>query len=176
LNDIIIGAAHTYGLVWLKQSVDDQGKRSFEQHWVETDYGQFHTMALGDLNGNGRLDMVTGKRLFAHHGRDVSCWEPLFAFWYEIAPEGFTRHPLSFNHLPWIPGRSEQNPPPNGAIAVGMKLVIEDMDKDGDNDIVISGKSGLYVFYNVGVTPSPREPTRLPVEDTYPSWIPWHKK
>jgi hypothetical protein len=173
LNDIIIGAAHTYGLAWLEQSVDAAGQRSFQQHWVETEFGQFHTMALGDLNGDGRPDLVTGKRLFAHHGRDVSCWEPLFAFWYEIRDGGLQRHLLSYNHLAWIPG-DERNPPPNGAIAVGMKLNIADMDQDGDNDIIVSGKSGLYIFYNLGTTPSPREPTRLPLEETYPSWIPWH--
>ncbi len=68
LNDIIIGSAHAYGLAWLQQKVDAAGKRTFITHWVETDFSQFHTMALGDLNGDGKPDLVTGKRLFAHHG------------------------------------------------------------------------------------------------------------
>ena len=176
LSDIIIGAAHTYGLAWLKQSVDPQGKRSFKQHWVETDFGQFHTMALGDLNGDGKPDLVTGKRLFAHHGRDVSCYEPLFAFWYDIQGGKFRRHVLSFNHLAWIPGQKNQNPPPNGAIAVGMKVIVVDLDKDGDNDVVAPGKSGLYVFYNTAKAPQPRPEHRLPPEKEYPSWVPWYGK
>jgi hypothetical protein len=174
LNDIIVGAAHTYGLAWMEQSVDDHGKRTFTQHWVETEFGQFHTLVMDDLNGDGSPDLVSGKRLFAHHGRDISCYEPLFAFWYEIKNGEFTRHILSFNHLPWYPGQKNQNPPPVGAIAVGMKANIADMDADGDNDIIVSGKSGLYVFYNSGMTPSPRTQTRLTPEDEYPSWIPWH--
>ena len=74
---------------------------------------------------------MTGKRLFAHHGRDTSCYDPLFAFWYDLQGGKFVRHVLSFNHLPWYSGEKNINPPPNGAIAVGMKLNIADMDKDG---------------------------------------------
>ncbi len=174
-NDIIVGSSHTYGLAWLEQKVDADGKRTFEQHWAETDYGQFHTMAMGDLNGDGKPDLVSGKRLFAHHGRDTSCYEPLFAFWYDIDGGKFTRHILSFNHLPWYPGQKNHNPPPNGAIAVGMKVYVIDMDKDGRNDVVAPGKSGLYVFYNQATAPLPRQKPILTPEETYPSWVPWHK-
>ena len=50
-----------------------------------------------------------------------------------------------------------------------MKVVIVDLDKDGDNDVVSPGKSGLYVFYNVGTAPQPRPEHRMPNEDTYPT-------
>ena len=175
LNDIIIGAAHTYGLAWLQQTVDGSGKRTFVQHWIETDFGQFHTMELGDLNGDGQADLVTGKRLFAHHGRDISCYEPLFAFWYDIQGGKFQRHILSFNHLPWYSGQENHNPPPVGAIGVGMKVLVMDIDGDGDNDVVSPGKPGLYVFYNQGPTPQTQTPQRLKPETTYPSWVPWDR-
>ena len=173
LSDIIVGASHEYGLAWLQQKVVD-GKRKFITHWIETDFGQFHTMELGDLNGDAKPDLVSGKRLFAHHGRDVSCYDPLFAFWYDIQGGKFERHVLSFNHLPWYPGEKNQNPPPNYAIAVGMKLNIADMDKDGHNDVIVCGKGGLYIFYYRGVAPTARPKHRLPPESTYPSWVPWH--
>ncbi len=172
LNDLIIGASHEYGLAWLEQSVDADGRRSFKQHWAEKDFGQFHTLELGDLNGNGKQDLVTGKRMFAHHGNDASAFDPLFAFWYEIKGGKFERHLLSYNHLPWY-SEKDHNPPPNFVVAVGMKLNIADMDKDGKNDIVISGKGGLYVFYNKGMPPAARQ--KLPDHDSYPTWIQWHK-
>lgn len=175
LNDIIVGASHEYGLAWLEQKRDPDGKRKFITHWIERDFGQFHTMALGDLNGDGKPDLVSGKRLFAHHGRDTSCYDPLFAFWYDVQGGKFERHILSFNHLPWYSGEKNVNPAPNGAIAVGMKMVICDLDKDGRNDVVVSGKSGLYVFYHKGYAPAAREKNRLLLEETYPSWVPWHK-
>jgi len=176
LNDLIIGAAHEYGLAWLEQSVGADGKRRFTQHWIEKDFGQFHTMALGDLNGDGKPDLVTGKRLFAHHGRDISCYDPLFAFWYDLQGGKFERHILSFNHLPWYPTEKNINPPPNCAIGVGMKMCIADLDKDGRNDVIVAGKGGLYVFYNKGFAPAPRAKPRLSPEETYPTWKAWDRQ
>jgi hypothetical protein len=176
LADVIVGASHEYGLAWLEQKLGPNGKRTFQTHWVETDFGQFHTLAMDDLNGDGKADLVTGKRLFAHHGRDTSCYEPLFAFWYDLKGGKFQRHVLSFNHLPYYPGEKNFNPPPNYAIAVGMKLNVADMDADGDNDVVVAGKGGLYVFYHQGFAPFPRPEPRLPPESTYPSWTKWHQR
>ena len=161
-SDLIIGASHEYGLAWLEQKVDAAGKRTFTQHWIEKDFGQFHTFELGDLNGDGKPDLVTGKRLFAHHGEDISAFDPLFAFWYDLQGGKFERHILSYNHLPFYPGMKNLNPPPNGAIGVGMKLIIADMDKDGRNDVVVAGKPGLYVFFNKGFAPRRATSTSCP--------------
>ncbi len=174
MNDLIIGAAHTYGLAWLQQTKKADGGREFKTRWVETEYGQFHTMALGDLDGDGKDDLLTGKRLFAHHGRDVSCYEPLFVFWYDFKEGVPHRHVMAFNHLPKLEDdMTRRNPPPNFVPAAGMKIHVADMDADGHNDAVISGKGGLYVFYWRGQTPEGKPEHRLPPEDTYPNWEPW---
>src|ERR1022692_435600 len=52
LNDIVMGSDHGYGLAWFEQKMEN-GKRSFVQHWIETEYPTFHTMALADLDGDG---------------------------------------------------------------------------------------------------------------------------
>ena len=57
-----------------------------------------------------------------------------------------------------------------------MKMVIVDLDKDGRNDVVVAGKSGLYVFYNHGSARGPTGKNRLLPEETYPSWVPWSGK
>jgi len=176
LNDIIIGNSHAYGLAWLEQEIDSAGKRTFQSHWIETEFSQFHTMELGDLNGDGEPDLVTGKRLFAHHGDDIGAFEPLYAFWYDIQKGEFERHILSFNHLPKYQDAYSNNPPPNYVVSVGMKLNIADMDKNGRNDVVIAGKGGLYVFYNIGEPPTPRNAYQLPPEKTYPSWVEWMRR
>ncbi|MFV1965402.1 MAG: FG-GAP repeat domain-containing protein [Pirellulaceae bacterium] len=174
LNDIIVGAAHHYGLAWLEQGKGPDGKRSFTQHWVETEYGQFHTMAWGDLDGDGQPDLLTGKRLFSHHVRDVSCYEPLFAFWYDMKGGTLNRHILAFNHFPKLDdNETRRNPPPNFVPAVGIKVHIVDIDADGHNDAVICGKGGLYVFYHRGEPPRDRPKHRLLPEDSYPTWERW---
>ncbi|MBM3335098.1 VCBS repeat-containing protein, partial [Candidatus Sumerlaeota bacterium] len=109
LNDIIVGNSHGYGLYWLQQKVDAQGKRSFELHTIEQDYGSFHTMTLADINGDGKVDLLTGKRLFGHDGNDESEWDPLFMFWYDIKGGRFERHVISFNNLQYYPGGENSN-------------------------------------------------------------------
>jgi len=174
LNDILIGSSHAYGLAWLQQIVDSSGKRTFKTHWIDTEYSQFHTLALGDLTGDGKPDLVTGKRLFAHHGSDIGAGEPLYAFWYDIQKGNFERHILSFNHLPHYPGEMI-NPAPNYVVSVGMKLNIADIDRDGRNDVIIAGKGGLYVFFNKGNPTTPGVHNRLPAHNTYPTWRDWPK-
>ena len=174
LNDILIGSSHAYGLAWLQQIVDGSGKRTFKTHWIETEYSQFHTLALGDLTGDNKPDLVTGKRLFAHHGSDIGAGEPLYAFWYDIQKGGFERHILSYSHLPHYPG-DMINPAPNYVVSVGMKLNIADIDKDGRNDVIIAGKGGLYVFFNKGNPTTEGVRNKLPAPDSYPTWRDWPK-
>ena len=77
----------------------DNGKRSFVQHWIETEYPTFHTMALADLDGDGRLELITGKQLLAHNGGDVGGLEPAFVFYYKFDKGRFERHILSYSNL-----------------------------------------------------------------------------
>ncbi len=173
LNDIIIGSAHAYGLAWYEQGIEASGARIFTRHWIETDYSVFHTLALGDLNGDGKDDLVAGKRLFAHYGGDVGVGDPSFVFWYDIKGGAFERHILSYNHAPYYPEEGGVSPPPNNVVGVGMKINIKDMDKDGYSDVILAGKTGLYVFYNQGSPPKPNYANALPPYYTYPTWREW---
>lgn len=153
LNDLIYGNAHGYGLFWMQQA-NNGGKRRFTRHVIDEDNGQYHTFALVDLNGDGVDDLVTGKRLRGHNGEDQSAFDPLFLFWFDIQKGAFIRHPIVYNHLAHYPGAEERNPVPQMAIGIGMNINVADVNKDGRMDIVVGGKSGLYILENRGFPPT----------------------
>jgi hypothetical protein len=173
LNDILIGSDHGYGLAWYEQKMEG-GKRGFLPHWIETDYPTFHTMALGDLDGDGKPELITGKQLLAHNGGDVGGFEPTFVFYYTIDRGRFERHIVTYTHLtPYFGPGAGGGPPPNYVVGVGMRLQVADMDGDKRLDIVIPCRSGLYIFFNRGFSPRTRGTNYLPARETYPSHKAW---
>ena len=171
LADIIVGNAHGYGLDWLEQQVDRDGRRTFVRHPIEEHYGNFHTMTLADVNGDGKPDLVTGSRLFGHNGCDEGEWDPLFLFWYDIQRGKFERHVISFNNLQYYADRENFNQPPQYACGTGMKITVGDITADGKPDIVVAGRGGLYAFINRGLTPIPKSlnPHLPPIGETSPA-------
>jgi hypothetical protein len=175
-NDIIIGSDHGYGLGWYEQKMDG-GKRSFVLHWIETEYPTFHTMALADLDGDGRPELITGKQLLAHNGGDVGVLEPSFVFYYTIDKGRFQRHILSYTHLqPLFAKPGYDGPPPQNVIGTGMRLSVADLDGNGKQDVVVACRSGLYIFFNQGYSPRTRGRNPLPERDSYPGNVNWESR
>lgn len=176
LNDIIIGSDHGYGLAWYEQKLE-AGKRSFVLHWIETEYPTFHTMALADLDGDGKPELITGKQLLAHNGGDVGGLEPTFVFYYTIDKGQFQRHILSYTHLePLFPQAGFDGPPPREVIGVGMRLSVADLDGNGKQDVVVACRSGLYVFFNQGYSDRKRNRNPLPGRESYPGNVNWEAR
>lgn len=134
-NDLIYGLGHDYGLFWHEQVVQE-GKRSWKRRLIDGTWSQSHTLALADLTGDGRPELITGKRLYGHGGADPGAHEPQCVFYYEMDPAGptFTRHVLAYN----------------SGVGAGAQIRAVDIDKDGDIDIALPGQSGLYLFENRG--------------------------
>ena len=140
LPDLVTSAAHGYGIFWYEQRKNSSGQRSWIKHVVDDSWSQSHALTLVDLNRDGRRDLVTGKRFMAHNGRDPGEREPLGVYWYESSnvegrPE-WVRHIIDYSTR----------------AGGGMQIPVVDIDGDGDLDVVVAGKSGLFLFGNLTIS------------------------
>ncbi|MFI5193303.1 MAG: FG-GAP repeat domain-containing protein [Chitinophagales bacterium] len=143
MPDVISASAHKYGIWWHEQGKDDQGKPSWEQHVISYSVSQTHSLAMADFNGDGHPDFVTGKRYFAHLEHynpgnratiDPGSYEKPVIYWFEYTPG---KKPY------WIEHEIDDDS------GVGLNISIQDMNKDGMPDIIISNKKGVFYFENL---------------------------
>lgn len=135
IPDLVTSLGHDYGMFWMKQKKDAAGNRTWMKHLIDDGWSQAHAMTLADLNGDGRVELVTGKRYYAHE-HDPGANETLGVYWYEaLNREGsqWRRHILDYGTR----------------TGGGIQIPAVDIDGDGDLDIVVAGKSGLYLFENL---------------------------
>jgi len=138
-NDIVTSSAHKHGIFWYKQ-IRDGENISWKQHVIDKSWSQAHSITLADMDEDGDLDLVTGKRFFAHNGNDPDAHSPLGVYWYELrrAPViAWVKHVVSYDE----------------GIGSGLNIPVVDLDGDGDLDIVVTGKWGGPVYFE-NTTPS----------------------
>ena len=146
LMDVITSLdAHGFGLAWYEQSRTGStigwirhaifGTRAEEKIYGVA-FAQLHALALGDVDGDGLLDIITGKR-WGTHGRpnqDDELTGPavLYAFVLRRLPTGPSFTPLLLDT----------------ASGVGTQIAAVDLDGDGRAEILTSARRGTFVFRN----------------------------
>lgn len=128
-NDVVSASAHSLG-VWWHEQVNDS---TFKTHLITNLTAQTHSTAMADLNGDGDLEMISGKRYLAHNGNDAGDADTPYLFYLEFTPMigPFFREHIIDND--------------SGA---GLNITVEDMNKDQKPDIVIANKNGIFLFEN----------------------------
>ena len=109
---------------------------------IDNTWANAHSSALVDINGDSQPDLVTAKRYFGRGGADPSEREPMGIYWYQFRPGqngavDWVRHIVDYG----------------GRAGGGLQMMVEDLDRDGDRDIVTAGKTGLFVSENLTKTP-----------------------
>jgi hypothetical protein len=134
--DIVTSMAHDYGIFWMEHTA--QG--TWTKHTIDDSWSQSHAMTVADLNGDGKPDLVTGKRFMAHNGRDPGGREPLGVYWYEYfkTPAG---------GVEWVKHLIDYGSRAGG----GMQVVVARLDGQPSPDVVVGGKSGLFLFRRAGL-------------------------
>lgn len=130
-QDLFSSSAHSRGIWWHEQLTGDQSKISWKTHLIIDEISQTHALILTDLNADGRLDLITGKRYLAARGLNEGAHEPAKLIWIEF----------------------EQGPNPQWKIhqidddsGVGLHIVAQDVTQDGFMDIVTANKKGVFLF------------------------------
>jgi hypothetical protein len=129
-QDIISSSAHHYGIWWHEQ-VKHADTIGWIQHNIFNRFSQTHGLMMADINSDGHEDLVTGKRYYAHNGKDPGAEEPAVLYWFEFKPG---KNPS------WVPHMIDNN---SGA---GLNFIVQDINNDKRPDIIISNKKGVFVF------------------------------
>ena len=138
--DLIWGRGHRIGLYWMEQQVGTNGTVVWQRHAIDTSWSQPHSLLLADIDHDGHVDLVAGKRYMGHDGKDPGEYDPLVAYWYRFDRATHT----------WKRGTIS----PGGPAGFGLDPKAIDLDRDGDVDVIAPGRSGLYWFENLLVSSS----------------------
>jgi hypothetical protein len=136
LADLIVGQGHSYGLAWWEQKKDGD-KRTWVKHVIDASNSQYHTMEWADIDGDGRPELVTGKRRHAHRGGDPGDADPAGVYYFKWTGESFAKQVIDYGFGPAGKG-------------CGIYFQVVDLWKTGRMDVVAPGKDGLVVYKNLG--------------------------
>ncbi len=137
-NDIIWAKGHDFGLYWRQQGEPKpDGTTTWTERLIDNTWSQAHSIAWADLDGDGKGEIVTGKRVRGHGDMDPGATDPecLYYYKWDSAAGKFVRHTIS---------------PPGGGVGTGMQICVADLTGDGHPDIAVAGKTGTWLLVNEG--------------------------
>jgi len=146
-NDIIWADGHNYGLYWEEQQAPQpDGATTWRQHLIDKKFSQAHCLVWEDIDGDDAAELITGKRYYAHSGKDPGAEDPITVHYYDWKPEGR-------KHGSWAKHIISKAPAGEGP-GIGLQIRVRDLDGDERPDIVVPGKSGTHILWNEGWTKS----------------------
>ncbi len=162
-NEIVTGtSAHGFGLVYYK--VLDAANDKLEKVDIMTAdektspvgiaISQLHGVDIGDMNGDGVPDIITGKRWWAHNIGDDGSHMPATLVWLETQRSG--------GRVQFVPHVVDVSS------GVGTQIMVTDVNQDKLLDIVSGNKRGAYLFMQI--------PAGRPADQRYVSADPFEQR
>lgn len=146
-NDVISAMdSHGWGLAWWENVDDGNGGITFEKHVIMDDrskigtygaaFSEPHSVVLYDIDGDGLLDLISGKRWWVHStwGRDPEPRAAPVVYWFRLTRSSdgtvkYTPHLI------------------DSASGIGTEIVCGDLNGDTYPDIMTASKKGAFIFF-----------------------------
>jgi hypothetical protein len=149
LADVVTSLnGHGWGLAWYEQKRAPNGDISFVRHMIMDNYStpnaggvtfaELHALSMGDVDGDGIPDIITGKRYWSHNDSyfDPDSYGEPVLYWYRTV-----RNKQAAGGAEFVPELIHNRS------GVGSQLVTTDLNKDGALDIVTATNRGTFIFF-----------------------------
>ncbi|MFN9679994.1 MAG: FG-GAP repeat domain-containing protein, partial [Bacteroidota bacterium] len=121
-NDVVSASAHALG-VWWHEQINVSGSIAFKTHLISNATSQTHSTIMADIDGDGKEEMITGKRFLAHNGNDAGDGDTPILMYFNFDSSTipyFGEHIIDYD---------------SGA---GLNIAVRDMNKDNKPDLIIA--------------------------------------
>eukprot|EP00913_Durusdinium_trenchii_P028495 g26723.t1 len=134
-NDVLSSSAHQFGIWWHQHQRTKEGPPRFKRRDLFPDLvSQTHALVVKDIDGDGLLDFVTGKRWWAHGPKgDPGSDQPAILYWFQAQRQ-------ASGSLQFIPRVVHTQS------GIGTQFSVGDLNNDKRLDIVVSNKKGVFIY------------------------------
>jgi hypothetical protein len=134
-NDVISSSAHRFGIWWHKhRPASGGGEPSFQKMDLFPKLvSETHAVHFKDIDGDGRPDLITGKRWWSHGRSEPGSDGPAIVYWLRNTkgPDGMTQFtPMTIDD----------------DSGIGTQFEVADINGDGLLDVISSNKKGVRVI------------------------------
>ena len=132
-NDLVTTSAHRFGIWWHKQRSSDKEPSFQKMELFPKLVSETHAAHLRDIDGDGRPDLITGKRWWSHGRAEPGSDGPAIIYWLRNTKgaDGLTQ---------FTPMTIDEDS------GIGTQFEVADINGDGLLDVISSNKKGVRVI------------------------------